>query len=173
MHAKGNCGHGNHHARIRMSEYDPEADPPDGETEIHRVANVAVETDHNLLSYREFRRAGTSVQGSNRSTAIVQTGPYRFSRNPIYLAFILLVLGLSVWLNNLWLLVTLVPATGLMAVVIPREERFLERNFPGQYSSYKAAVRRWLWSATICWKAAFLRVIKPRLSRLVLHRVRG
>ena len=49
-----------------------------------------------LLSYREFRRAGTSVRGSERSTTIVLTGPYRFSRNPIYLAFILLVLGLSV-----------------------------------------------------------------------------
>jgi protein-S-isoprenylcysteine O-methyltransferase Ste14 len=98
-----------------------------------------------LLSYREFRRAGTSVRGSERSTTIVRTGPYRFSRNPIYLAFILLVLGLSVWLNNLWLLVTLVPAFGLMAaVVIPREERFLERNFNDQYSSYKAQVRRWL-----------------------------
>jgi protein-S-isoprenylcysteine O-methyltransferase Ste14 len=98
-----------------------------------------------LLSYQEFRRAGTSVQGSKRSTVIVRTGPYRFSRNPIYLAFILLVFGLSVWLNNLWLLVTLVPAIGLMAaVVIPREERFLERNFNDQYSSYKARVRRWL-----------------------------
>jgi protein-S-isoprenylcysteine O-methyltransferase Ste14 len=98
-----------------------------------------------LLSYREFRRAGTSVQGSKRSTVIVQTGPYRFSRNPIYLAFILFALGLSVWLNNAWLLVTLVPAVGLIAmVVIPREERFLERNFNDQYSSYKARVRRWL-----------------------------
>jgi protein-S-isoprenylcysteine O-methyltransferase Ste14 len=97
-----------------------------------------------LLSYREFRRAGTSVQGSKSSTVIVRTGPYRFSRNPIYLAFILLVLGLSVWLNNLWLLVTLVPAFGLMAaVVIPREERFLESNFNDQYLSYKARVRRW------------------------------
>jgi protein-S-isoprenylcysteine O-methyltransferase Ste14 len=98
-----------------------------------------------LLSYREFRRAGTSVQGSKRSTVIVRTGPYRFSRNPIYLAFILLVLGLSVWLNNLWLLVTLVPASGLIAlIVIPREERFLELNFHEQYSAYKAQVRRWL-----------------------------
>jgi len=98
-----------------------------------------------LLSYREFRRAGTSVQGSKRSTVIVRTGPYRFSRNPIYLAFILFVLGLSDWLNNAWLLVTLVPAVGLIAmVVIPREERFLERNFNDQYSSYKAQVRRWL-----------------------------
>jgi protein-S-isoprenylcysteine O-methyltransferase Ste14 len=98
-----------------------------------------------LLSYREFRAAGTSVRGSKRTTVIVQTGPYRFSRNPIYLSFILLVLGLSVWLNDLWLLVTLVPAVGFIAmVVIPREERFLERNFHDQYSTYKATVRRWL-----------------------------
>jgi protein-S-isoprenylcysteine O-methyltransferase Ste14 len=98
-----------------------------------------------LLSYREFRRAGTSVRGSTSSTTIVRTGPYRFSRNPIYLAFILLVLGLSVWLNNLWLLVTLVPPVAIIALlVIPREERFLERNFNGQYSGYKAQVRRWL-----------------------------
>jgi protein-S-isoprenylcysteine O-methyltransferase Ste14 len=89
-----------------------------------------------MLSYREFRAAGTSVRGSERTSTIVRTGPYRFSRNPIYLAFILFVPGLSVWLNNLWLLVTLVPAVGLMAaVVIPREERFLERNFNDQYSS--------------------------------------
>ncbi|HET6176082.1 MAG TPA: isoprenylcysteine carboxylmethyltransferase family protein [Candidatus Sulfotelmatobacter sp.] len=97
-----------------------------------------------LLSYREFRGAGTSVRGSTRSTTIVRTGPYRFSRNPIYLAFILFVLGLSVCLNNAWLLVTLVPAVGIIAmVVIPREERFLESNFGDAYVNYKAAVRRW------------------------------
>jgi protein-S-isoprenylcysteine O-methyltransferase Ste14 len=54
------------------------------------------------------------------------------------------VLGLSVWLNG-WLLVTLLPAVGFIAAVaIPREERFLERNFRDQYLSYKATVRRWL-----------------------------
>jgi len=98
-----------------------------------------------LFSYQEFRAAGTSVRGSDRTSTIIGTGPYRFSRNPIYLAFILFVLGLSVWLNNAWLLVTLLPAVGVIAmVVIPREERFLERNFNDQYSSYKARVRRWL-----------------------------
>jgi protein-S-isoprenylcysteine O-methyltransferase Ste14 len=98
-----------------------------------------------LLSLREFRASGTSVRGSERTTAIVRSGPYRFSRNPIYLSFVLLVLGLSAWLSDLWLLATLVPAIGFIAaVVIPREERFLERNFPDQYPSYKAAVRRWL-----------------------------
>jgi len=98
-----------------------------------------------LFSLREFRAADTSVRGSKRPVAIVRTGPYRFSRNPIYLSFVLLVIGLSIWLNDLWLLVTLVPAVGFIAlVVVPREERFLERNFRDQYASYKAAVRRWL-----------------------------
>jgi protein-S-isoprenylcysteine O-methyltransferase Ste14 len=98
-----------------------------------------------LLSLREFRSAGTSVRGTERSSTIVRTGPYRFSRNPIYLSFILLVVGLSVWLNDLWMIVTLVPAVGFIAAVaIPREERFLDRNFHDQYSSYKATVRRWL-----------------------------
>lgn len=98
-----------------------------------------------LLSYREFRRAGTSVRGTERTNAIVRTGPYGFSRNPIYVSFILLVLGLSIWLNDLWLLVTLVlPVFVIAMIVIPREERFLERNFKGEYASYKANVRRWL-----------------------------
>jgi protein-S-isoprenylcysteine O-methyltransferase Ste14 len=47
--------------------------------------------------------------------------------------------------NSLWLLITLVPATALMAfVVIPREERYLVRRFPSEYPAYRAAVRRWL-----------------------------
>jgi len=99
------------------------------------------------LSLREFRGDAIEVvrRIAERSTRIVRTGPYRFSRNPIYLSFILLVLGLSLWLNDFWLLLTLVPAVGIIAVVvIPREERFLEENFHEQYSSYKAAVRRWL-----------------------------
>ena len=98
-----------------------------------------------VVSLREFRVAGTSVRGSERTTTIVRTGPYRFSRNPIYLSFILLLLGLAVWLDDLWLLLTLVPSAAfIVVVVIPREERFLEQNFHDHYSSYKATVRRWL-----------------------------
>ena len=79
------------------------------------------------------------------ANAVVSTGPYRFSRNPIYLAFSLFQLGLSVWVNSLGLLIALIPAVVLMAlVVIPREERYLEARFPSEYSSYRAAVRRWL-----------------------------
>jgi protein-S-isoprenylcysteine O-methyltransferase Ste14 len=98
-----------------------------------------------VLSLNEFRATGTSVRGNERTTAIVRTGPYRFSRNPIYLAFVLLLLGLALSLNNLWLLVTLGAfASFISIVVIPREEQFLERNFQAEYSDYKASVRRWL-----------------------------
>ena len=98
-----------------------------------------------VLSIREFRIAGTPVRGTERTTTIVRTGPYRFSRNPIYLSFILLLLGLAAWLDNLWLFLTLIPATTfIVVVVIPREERFLEQHFREQYSGYKATVRRWL-----------------------------
>ena len=89
--------------------------------------------------------AGTPVPGDQPTTTIVRAGPYRFSRNPIYLAFSLLQLGLAFWVNSLALLITLIPAHALMAlVVIPREERYLEVRFPAEYSSYRAAVRRWL-----------------------------
>jgi protein-S-isoprenylcysteine O-methyltransferase Ste14 len=86
-----------------------------------------------LSAVRTLRDAGTPVPGNQPTTVIVRTGPYRFSRNPIYLAFSLLQLGLAFWVNSLGLLITLVPAVALMSlVVIPREETYL------------ASVRRWL-----------------------------
>jgi protein-S-isoprenylcysteine O-methyltransferase Ste14 len=98
-----------------------------------------------VLSVRAFRVAGTPVPGNRPTTTIVRTGPYRFSRNPIYLAFSLLQLGIAVWANSLWLVVTLLASVAVMAlVVIPKEERYLETRFPAEYSAYKAAVRRWL-----------------------------
>jgi len=94
---------------------------------------------------RTFRAAGTPVPGNRPTTTIVRAGPYRFSRNPIYLAFSLLHLGLAFWVNGLGLLITLIPAVALMSrVVIPREERYLEARFPSEYLAYKGSVRRWL-----------------------------
>src|SRR5262245_6934094 len=94
---------------------------------------------------KEFRAAGTPVPARKPTTAIVRTGPYRLSRNPIYLAFSLLQLGIAIWANSLWLIATLVAAVSLMhCVVIPREERYLERRFGAVYLDYKASVRRWV-----------------------------
>jgi protein-S-isoprenylcysteine O-methyltransferase Ste14 len=93
----------------------------------------------------KFRAAGTPVPARKPTTVIVRTGPYRFSRNPIYLAFSLLQLGIAIWTNSLWLLATLVGAVALIHyVVVPKEEQYLERKFGTYYLEYKASVRRWL-----------------------------
>jgi protein-S-isoprenylcysteine O-methyltransferase Ste14 len=98
-----------------------------------------------VSAVRTFRAAGTPVPGNAPTTVIVRAGPYRFSRNPIYLAFSLLQLGIAIWVDSVWLLVTLTAAVAVMAsVVIPREERYLERRFGSAYLDYKASVRRWL-----------------------------
>jgi protein-S-isoprenylcysteine O-methyltransferase Ste14 len=98
-----------------------------------------------ISAVRTFRKAGTPVPGNRATTTIVRTGPYGFSRNPIYLAFTLFQLGLAAWIDSLSMLLTLFPALALMAlVVIPREERYLEARFPSEYLPYKQTVRRWL-----------------------------
>lgn len=98
-----------------------------------------------VYAVRTFRAAGTSVRGNQPTTTIVRSGPYRFTRNPIYVAFSLLQFGLAIWINSLWLIITLIGAIALMAyVVIPREESYLERRFGAEYRNYQASVRRWL-----------------------------
>ena len=100
-----------------------------------------------LFSYSvaKFRAAGTPVPARKPTTVIVRTGPYRLSRNPVYLAFSLFQLGIAIWADSVWLLVTLAGAVSLINfLVIPAEERYLERKFGAEYLDYKASVRRWL-----------------------------
>jgi len=92
-----------------------------------------------------MRGAGSSVQTSEPTTTIVDTGPYRFTRNPIYLAMLLGLIGLAIALNSLWLLLTLVPfALVIRYGVVAREEVYLECRFGEDYRRYRARVRRWL-----------------------------
>jgi protein-S-isoprenylcysteine O-methyltransferase Ste14 len=97
-----------------------------------------------LLSVREFRRFQTSLRPDRPSTAVVQTGPYRYSRNPMYVAMTAVQLGVAIWLNNLWMLVMLIPAIVVTSVIIRKEERYLDRHLGTEYTSYRASVRRWL-----------------------------
>ena len=97
------------------------------------------------LAVREFRRARTPIRTRKPVTAVVRTGPYRLSRNPIYLSFTLLQLGLGTWANSVWVVGLLVPTLVLMSYgVIAREERYMAQKFGEEYLRYTAAVRRWI-----------------------------
>lgn len=90
-------------------------------------------------------RAGSKVPTNMPTTSIVDTGPYRFTRNPIYVGMMLGLVGLAIAFDSLWLLVTLVPfALVIRHGVVTREEAYLERKFGDVYRCYSARVRRWL-----------------------------
>ena len=93
----------------------------------------------------QLMRLRTTVNPHEGATTVVKNGPYRFTRNPIYLAFSLLHLGIALWVNSLWLVATLIASVAVMGlVVIPREEQYLERRFGAEYLDYKKSVRRWI-----------------------------
>jgi protein-S-isoprenylcysteine O-methyltransferase Ste14 len=92
-----------------------------------------------------LRAAGTPVQGYKPTAAIVDGGPYRFSRNPIYGGMFVGLTGLAVAFDTLWLLVALVVFVAIIRLgVVAREEAYLDRKFGDAYRAYKARVRRWL-----------------------------
>ena len=92
-----------------------------------------------------LKRRGTPVDPRRPTTALVTDGPYRYSRNPLYLRVTLLYLGFAFLVNDVWFLAVLpVVLIVLYFGIISREERYLEAKFGDDYRAYKANVRRWL-----------------------------
>jgi protein-S-isoprenylcysteine O-methyltransferase Ste14 len=92
-----------------------------------------------------IRNAGTQVETYKPTTTIVANGPYRLTRNPIYLAMVLGLIGLAIAFDSLWIVVTLVPFYLVIRYgVVAREEAYLERKFGDVYRGYQSRVRRWL-----------------------------
>jgi len=92
-----------------------------------------------------FRRLGTTPNPAGPTTALAVGGPYRFTRNPMYLGLVFLMAGLAFLANALWPLVLLpVVIVIVRRAVIDREERDLTAEFGEEYLRYKARVRRWL-----------------------------
>lgn len=82
---------------------------------------------------------------NEETTAIVDTGPLRFSRNPAYVAAGLLQAVLGLLFNNVWVLLTIMPAIIVIHyVVVLRQEAYLEEKFGEAYRDYKSRVRRWI-----------------------------
>ena len=98
-----------------------------------------------LSAARLFVRAGTPLEPWASPTALVAAGPYRFTRNPMYLGLSLCLAGLALWLGT----VTPPLVLPLFVLVITfgfirREERKLEERFGAPYRHYRARVRRWI-----------------------------
>jgi protein-S-isoprenylcysteine O-methyltransferase Ste14 len=93
-----------------------------------------------------FRRARTTVLPALRpTTAIVERGPYRFSRNPMYLGMAVAYVGVALIMNNTYGLLALPVVIAVIDVfVIRREERYLSTKFGDPYDAYRRRVRRWV-----------------------------
>lgn len=98
-----------------------------------------------LTAALTMRRANTSLRPDTPTTAIVDTGPFRYTRNPIYLGFTLMYTGIACFANALWPIVILPFVLAVMQRgVIEREEQYLTRKFGLLYTQYQTRVRRWL-----------------------------
>jgi len=96
-------------------------------------------------AFRLFHRARTPIQPYRTPTALVTSGVFAISRNPIYLAMMLLIIGLAVTLDNIWLF-ALAPVFQQIIRwgVIAREEPYLEAKFGEEYRAFKQRTRRWI-----------------------------
>jgi protein-S-isoprenylcysteine O-methyltransferase Ste14 len=93
----------------------------------------------------KFESRGTTIRPDRAASSLVMSGPYKITRNPMYLGLALLYFGIAIAEQSLWALILL----PLVLIIIQRkaiepEEAFLERRFGAEYTGYKASVRRWL-----------------------------
>ncbi len=96
-------------------------------------------------AFLEFRKARTTLDPHGSTKALVSGGIYRFTRNPIYFGFLLMVIGFPLSYGFYWGIVTspLYIAT-MNRLVIEKEEAYLEKKFKEQYADYRSRVRRWI-----------------------------
>jgi hypothetical protein len=140
-HARGS-GLGQRAQRIAV-----QIDHPFGQWNIARVAAksvIGVGIVMFALALGQFRRHSTTILPREEPRTMIQTGVYRLSRNPIYLADAMILAGVALWRDAASLL--LVPL--FLAVIrrrfITGEEAVMRRRFGAQYDSYAARVRRWI-----------------------------
>ena len=98
-----------------------------------------------LSAFRTMKAGGTNILPSEPALTIVRNGPFRFTRNPIYLALCLLQVALGFFLNDWITFFFVVPLALIFHYgVVLREERYLTAKFGEPYLQYKREVRRWI-----------------------------
>jgi len=97
------------------------------------------------LAHNAMKRVGTNVLPTRPTLALATDGPYRFTRNPLYIAAIGVYLGVTFWVDGVAPLLLVFPMVWLLqrGIIVP-EERYLETKFGEAYVSYRSTVRRWL-----------------------------
>ncbi len=93
---------------------------------------------------REMRRVGTTPSPRDETPELIVEGPFRYTRNPLYLGLNLVYAGLSLATGVLWALPLLVPLVFYMDRVIRHEERYLGERFGDEFREYRSRVRRWI-----------------------------
>ena len=92
-----------------------------------------------------FWRSGQKPEPWKTTPELLTRGIYRFTRNPMYLGFVLIQLGIGVWLENGWVVLLTAPAAaGVYVLAIRPEEHYLAGKFGDDYARYRERVRRWL-----------------------------
>ena len=93
----------------------------------------------------EFRRHQTTILPHKASSKIIRDGPFLVSRNPIYVSFTMIQIGVGIALGNVWVLLLVIPTLWIMTkFVIEKEEAFLKQAFGNDYLDYYQRVRRWI-----------------------------
>jgi protein-S-isoprenylcysteine O-methyltransferase Ste14 len=96
-------------------------------------------------AFATFFRAHTTFLPNRPATTLVTNGPYRFSRNPMYVSFAALYIAVTLLINSWWPMALLpVVFIAVRRAVVAREERYLASAFPAEYAAYCQRVRRWL-----------------------------
>ena len=109
------------------------------------VLLIAISTIVSLPTFVTMKKHSTPTGASNPTARIIQEGPFRWSRNPLCVAMVLLFGGIAVLANSIWfVLFILVLFILLDRGVIRREEIYLERKFGEKYSQYKSSTPRWI-----------------------------
>jgi protein-S-isoprenylcysteine O-methyltransferase Ste14 len=99
----------------------------------------------NTWFLRTIRDAEVPIRTDKPVPRLTTEGPFRYSRNPSYLALAMLYTGIAVLRNSLWAILLLPVVLGVIQrEVVGREERYLEHTFGEEYLAYKARVRRWV-----------------------------
>ena len=99
----------------------------------------------NISADQAFKKANTTVKPFKESNVLIQDGVFRFSRNPMYLGFVSILLGIAVLLGSLSSYVVVTVFAFLMEFVFIRiEERMLAEKFGEQWDKYRSRVRKWI-----------------------------